>query len=985
VFVPDPIYAAGGTLDDSSRANEFLTGVALQGLDDPASGALVGDFANLEPAGAPVEPTRQPDGLWGGGRGDAGFEAQNAYYWIDYGQRMVQRLGFDGMLNQSFPVVPIDPDTVDNAFYSPAEGKVYLGVGSNGIHEGEDATGILHEYGHALLDAVAPNLLGRGDTAAYHEAFGDIFAVLATLEFRTGDWPCFFMWTDQACLRRMDTAKVYPDDLVQRPHTDGEIYTGAIADVGRALLDSAGIDIDTCPGTDRCNDVRDRVLTTVLASNYYLTANSSMPDIAAAYLLANDAQYGGADAELISDAFAGRGLVGGSGTVIDADGDTTGAEPEVTVEIDISHTYRGDLSVAIGVVDADFNELCTTIDVFTPDPEDDGVDLSGWLDISDTDCAPLVPPSPDQIWFMFVEDTVPDDEGEILGFAIVVGGTPYLAPGLPVPIADADPDGSAAFVDGTGEEVSQEGTEEIGSAGSGAPFATVALTHTYQGDLQIRTGVADAEGNILCSVPVLEPDPAFADSGSVDGDIDMSECGALFPPTPDQQWFLLVADTALEDTGTIDAFAVTGADGAEFVFTDLPLEVPDADPDGVVLLLDGSGGSSGQAGGGGQGADLGLPGASIAITHPFAGDLAVTGGVLDPDGNVLCEVALHTPDANEDAADLVGDVSLAECSEHYPPNPNRIWYLYVADTLSEDTGAVDAFSLTGPDGAVYTFADLPVPVPDADPDGVVLLLDGSELGVGADAEPVVSVVISHPYVGDLDVAVGVADADGEALCAVTVAEADPENGGVDLAVDVPLGDCAPFYPPAPDQQWFVVAFDNFEFDEGAIEAFGLFGPDGAVWLHPETPAIIPDADLDGLALAFDGTQPPEDPASEDPVSGDPVVSLGITHPFSGDLRITTGAAEADGTVVCEVILAEPDAGAATADVVADVTVPECADRYPPGPDSLWFLVVSDEAEEDAGSVDYFVVSGPDGQVFESTLTPVEIPDNDPEGVTLIVP
>ena len=718
----------------------------------------------------------------------------------------------------------------------------------------------------------------------------------------------------------------------------------------------------------------------MLASNYWLTANMSMPDIAAAYVEANEAQYAGADAQLITDTFAARGLAGGTGTMIDADGDTTGEVPAVVAEIDIAHSYRGDLSVTLGVVDSNFDELCTPISVFEPDGADGESDLSGVLDVSDTDCAALVPPGPDQIWFLFAEDTVADDEGEIVGFSVSASGDTYLAAGLPLPIADADPDGSAVLIDGTGVAIAQQGTEEIGSAGDGVPFITAAATHGYHGDLSVRAGVADADGTIICSVPVLEPDPADSESGVLEGEIDMSECAALFPPTPDQQWFLQVIDTAAEDTGTIDAFSVTGADGSVFAFTDVPVEVPDDDVDGIALLLDGSGGSSGQAGGAGQGSDVGLPAASVAITHPYAGDLAVTGGVLDAEGNVLCEVSFHTPDANNDGVDLAGEVSLTECARHYPPTPTERWFLFVADTLSDDVGTVDAFSLSGPDGAVYTFSGPPTALPDADPNGVVLLLDGSELGFGDIAEPAMSLVISHPYVGDLDVAVGVANAAGDPLCSVFVSAADIDNDGIDLAVDVAVPDCADFYPPAPDRQWFVAIVDNFSFDEGTIDAFALYGPDGTVWVHPSVPIAIPDEDPDGVGLFFDGSQPPLGGVART----DPIVAVTIAHPFSGDLRVLVGVADADGTIVCEMVLPEPDGNVSEPDFVAEVSLPECSGFYPPSPDTQWFVFVADEAFDDVGTIERFELTGSDGQVFEHVGTPREIPDDDTDGVILLI-
>ncbi len=304
VFRPDPVFAAGGSLGDPARADDFLTPVPLLGLDDPASGRLVGEFADLDPDGAPERFDPDPDARWGNGRADRGFEAQNAYYWIDYGQRTVQRLGFTNLLNRSFPVVSVDPATVDNAFYTSAEQQIYLGVGSNGIDEGEDASGILHEYGHALLDAVNRDLLVGGDVGAYHEGFGDIFAFLTTLEFRTGDAPCLFAWTDDVCLRRLDTERRYPDDLARQVHEDGQILSGAVYEILTELLAAEGLDIASCPGSDACADVRDRVLTLALAANYYLTPRMTMPEIAGTYLSANEAQFDDADRDVIEAVFA---------------------------------------------------------------------------------------------------------------------------------------------------------------------------------------------------------------------------------------------------------------------------------------------------------------------------------------------------------------------------------------------------------------------------------------------------------------------------------------------------------------------------------------------------------------------------------------------------------------------------------------------------------------------------------------------------------
>lgn len=983
VFLVDPIYAAGGELPDPSLANDHLTGVPLQGLTDPASGALVGEFANLEPPGMGIEPVRETDQLWGAGRGDRGFEAQNAYYWIDYGQRTVQRLGFTDIRNESFPVVALDPETVDNAFFSPSQEMIFMGTGTNGgINEGEDASGVLHEYGHALLDDVNPDLLGDGDTGAYHEAFGDIFAYLSTLEYRTGDAECFFAWTDERCLRRMDTDLVYPTDLAYEVHDDGMIYTGAIYDIMAGLLNAEGIDIATCPGTEACNAVRDRVLATVLASNFYMTPSMTLPDIAAAYLLANDAQFGGADAELIQAAFAEHGLVEGSGAVVDPNGTTNGTSSAVAVSLEITHTYRGDLRVVVGVADPDGNDLCEPQVLFTPDAADGAPDLSGYVDLSDTPCAAFVPPTPDQQWYLFVEDTLPADEGTLIEFSVDVAGTPYPALGLPLPIADADPTGTTAVVDGTGQATTP-GTG-FDTVTDGAPFLSLAIDHSYHGDLSIRAGVADATGTILCAVTVLDPVPGDSNSGTLEGDIDMSDCAGFYPPTPDQQWFVSVIDTAALDEGTIQRFSLTGPDGAVYDFGDLPVTVPDDDVDGIALLLDGTTGSQGTAGGYGQTSDSALPAASINITHPYAGDLVVTGGVVDASGRTLCEVVFHTADPSDDSDNLTGDVSLLDCAEYFPPAPDRQWFLYVADTLSDDVGTLDSLVLTGPNGTIFTSAATPIEIPDADVDGVTLVLDGSEVGTGLD-EPVASVVVSHPYVGDLDVYVGVADATDTVICEVQAAEADIENSDIDLALDIPMGDCAQYYPPAPDQQWYAQVVDNFDYDVGTVDAFLLFGPDGAVYDHPDVPAPLPDADPTGIFLVLDGSQAPIAVGGDDggPTS-DIVASVAISHTYSGDLDLYVGVVDANSNLLCETQILASDLGVSDDDVVGDFGVDDCAAYYPPSPDQQWYLLAIDNAAQDEGTIDYFAIFGPDGGGYESTQGPAAIPDADVNGATVLI-
>ncbi|MCB9372997.1 MAG: hypothetical protein H6518_09465, partial [Microthrixaceae bacterium] len=415
---------------------------------------------------------------------------------------------------------------------------------------------------------------------------------------------------------------------------------------------------------------------------------------------------------------AEHGLAGGSSNTLDADGNDTGAanDAAASVAFEISHTYRGDLAVTVGVADPDGEDLCTPITIHEPDNGDSAQDLSGEVDISDSECAALLPPSNDRLWFLRAEDTLPQDEGQIVSFTVFDGDTPYPASGLPTPIADADPSGTFAITNGSTDSVDTTSgtTDDVGDG----PFLSLALTHTYTGDLSIRAGVGRPDGTTLCSVQVLDPDPNDGGDGGLEGDIDLSGCADQYPPAADRLWFLEVIDTADLDEGTVDSLSLTGPDGETFEFGDLPADIPDNDPDGLVLFTDGAGGSSAT-----DISATSAPTASITIDHTFRGDLAVTVGVLDGDGDVLCEEPFATPDRNDGENGLAVTGPVSDCVSEYPPSADRQWYLFVADTLDQDTGSVLDATLEGPDGQVFAVDTTDADIPDADPDGLLLLFE----------------------------------------------------------------------------------------------------------------------------------------------------------------------------------------------------------------------------------------------------------------------
>jgi hypothetical protein len=74
-----------------------------------------------------------------------------------------------------------------NAFYRPGASRLefcHFTIGGATVFSGESPNIVCHELGHAVLDAVRPQLFNAmfTETSAFHESFGDISAILCALQ-----------------------------------------------------------------------------------------------------------------------------------------------------------------------------------------------------------------------------------------------------------------------------------------------------------------------------------------------------------------------------------------------------------------------------------------------------------------------------------------------------------------------------------------------------------------------------------------------------------------------------------------------------------------------------------------------------------------------------------------------------------------------------------------------------------------------------------
>ena len=288
VFDPDPLQAgalAGDGDADSPELAAALVTRPLRGLD--GSGTLRGRYADVTGSVRAFEPTQ----LFAYHRDDPRFEQVMAYrVSAEIGERF-ENLGLD-----TGTPVRIEADSVadDNSFFSPATRTILLGTG--GVEDGEDASVIAHEYGHALQNTIAPGYPIGLEATSVAEGFADYVAG-AHLERVTGSAEralCLFAWDVSRdgirCARTLGVDAVYPADLVGEAHEDGRVWSGVLWSLRGAV------------GADTADAL-------ALSAFAYVTPRGGFEEISGALLHADRDLFGGVHAASIASSFGSHGLV----------------------------------------------------------------------------------------------------------------------------------------------------------------------------------------------------------------------------------------------------------------------------------------------------------------------------------------------------------------------------------------------------------------------------------------------------------------------------------------------------------------------------------------------------------------------------------------------------------------------------------------------------------------------------------------------------
>jgi len=303
VFMPDPVTSAqtvyGGQYTDMNDGENPVLNAQLEQVQMRV--AFTGGEFRLEnewvvlgdvnpPSIAPPVSTA-PDFSFT--RGQDGFEDVNAYFHLTNIRAHLEHIGF-GALGGLLLVDAHALDGKDQSFFVPSSSPPRLLLGEGGVDDGEDADVIIHEYGHHLAFAAAPGTSIGFERQAMEEGHCDYIAASYSRAINDFNWDKVFQWDGHNEFwpgRVVNSNKVYPNDVSNDLHLSGEIWSAAMMDIWETL------------GRDYTDQL-------ALQAMYNWEDSMSMPEAALMVMQADEMLSGGANQDVIYQAFLSRGLLG---------------------------------------------------------------------------------------------------------------------------------------------------------------------------------------------------------------------------------------------------------------------------------------------------------------------------------------------------------------------------------------------------------------------------------------------------------------------------------------------------------------------------------------------------------------------------------------------------------------------------------------------------------------------------------------------------
>jgi len=177
----------------------------------------------------------------------SGFEEVSAYYHVNEAIAYLEGLGYHGARRVFREPIRVDARGTrdDNSWYSPGEKTLTFGTGD--VDDAEDGETVLHEFGHALQDAICHDFGQSAEAAAMGEGFGDYFAASFFASKKPRLYRDAVMTWDGArgagdppppCVRRLDSALTYESfdhGANADEHDNGQIWSATLWDIWKAV------------------------------------------------------------------------------------------------------------------------------------------------------------------------------------------------------------------------------------------------------------------------------------------------------------------------------------------------------------------------------------------------------------------------------------------------------------------------------------------------------------------------------------------------------------------------------------------------------------------------------------------------------------------------------------------------------------------------------------------------------------------------------
>ena len=379
VFNPDPISAlSDASLTDQNDADyQDLQGayktVTLTNLNDPVGGVycLQGKYAQSVDIESPfISPVTNANPTFIYNRSHTGFEEVNIYYHINTMREYVGSLGFNPIWDTG-EYMRYDAHGSYSRYY-PSFCRISFK--NDYVDDGEDQDCIIHEYGHAIHDALIAGYGFGGDQRGVSEGIGDYLAVSYRRQLSSYQPDKIFPWDGNGESwngRNLEPDYNYEENWLFPPYglSDKEkIYMKG------TLWASTMMDIE-----ENGSIGRDIVTTLLLDGVKHVSISSPVHDVIYGMLQADRDLYNGEHLTILLNIFDQRGFFDYGGLT------------EVSGTISSNSTWTDNFIHVIGDVNVN-SGVTLEIDsgVFVLFDEDTRLTVNGTLIAEGTDEDPIV-------------------------------------------------------------------------------------------------------------------------------------------------------------------------------------------------------------------------------------------------------------------------------------------------------------------------------------------------------------------------------------------------------------------------------------------------------------------------------------------------------------------------------------------------------------------------------------------------------------------